>query len=194
MRRRTASANWRKPIKWNRDAIREGIRRRVFCASLADVFDNQVPPQWRGELWHLIRTTPGLDWLLLTKRPQNIAKMLPPDWGAGWPNVWLGMTGENQPEFDRRWTHLRDIPAVVRFVSYEPALGPLQLPRDGRLPHWIICGGESGAGARMMDPAWARDLRNACAFSGVAFFMKQMSRKLPIPDFLMLREFPANAA
>jgi protein gp37 len=76
-RRRTAGANWQRPIKWNRQAATAGKRARVFCASLADVFDNQVPRRWRDDLWHRIDQTPHLDWLLLTKRPQNIAKMLP---------------------------------------------------------------------------------------------------------------------
>jgi protein gp37 len=132
-RRRTAGANWRQPIKWNREAAAAGERRKVFCASLADVFDNKVPARWRDDLWHLIDQTPNLDWLLLTKRPQNIAKMLPteaigaPAWGSGWPNVWLGTTVENQEEADRRIPHLLAVPAVVRFLSCEPILGPVDL-------------------------------------------------------------------
>ena len=77
-RTRTSAANWQKPITWNRKAASEGRRYRVFCASLADVFDNHgsITSGWRGDLWHLIARTPHLDWLLLTKRPQNITKML----------------------------------------------------------------------------------------------------------------------
>jgi protein gp37 len=101
-RRRTSVANWRMPVKLNAKAMAEGRRRRVFCASLADVFDNQVPAEWRADLWALIRATPMLDWQLLTKRPQNIARMLPANWGKGWPNVWLGTTVENQTEANRR--------------------------------------------------------------------------------------------
>jgi protein gp37 len=107
----------------------------VFCASLADVFDNQVPARWRDDLWHLIDMTPYLHWLLLTKRPQNIAKMLPtkaigvPEWGSGWKNVWLGVTAENQDEADRRIPILLKVPAAVHFVSYEPALGPVDFVR-----------------------------------------------------------------
>src|SRR5579871_6812298 len=89
-RRRTSQGNWRKPLQWNADANHfgriHGRRRRVFCASLADVFDNQVPRAWRADLFALIRATPELDWQLLTKRPQNIIKMLPADWGGGYPN------------------------------------------------------------------------------------------------------------
>jgi protein gp37 len=166
-------------------------RRRVFCASLADVFDNQVPPEWRADLWLLIRETPELDWQLLTKRPQNIARMLPSDWSDGYPNVWFGATTENQEEFDRRWPILARIPAIVRFVSYEPAIGLLTLtPSNGHLPDWVICGGESGSHSRMMEPAWARSMRDQCRDLGVPFFMKQMTGKAPIPSDLMVRQFP----
>lgn len=128
-RRRTSVANWRKPLAWNRSAEADGVRRRAFCASLADVFDNQVPAEWRSDLFDLIRACPALDWQLLTKRPQNIAKMLPPDWDNGWPNVWLGTTVENQAEADRRIPHLLAVPAAVRFLSCEPLLGPVDLNR-----------------------------------------------------------------
>jgi protein gp37 len=160
-RRRTSEDNWRNPRRWNTKAaeffFEHGRRRRVFCASLADVFDNQVPETWRTDLFGLIRETPELDWQLLTKRPQNIGKMLPPDWSDGYANAWLGTTTENQEEYDRRWPILARVPAVVRFISYEPALEPLE--RSGRLPDWVICGGESGPGFRSMDPEWARGMR-----------------------------------
>ena len=130
-RQRTSAENWRKPLKWNRDSAARvaagGRRTRVFCASLADVFDNQVPPEWRADLWALIRATPDLDWQLLTKRPQNIADMLPSDWADGWPNVWLGATVEDQERADRNIPHLLAIPARVRFLSVEPLLGPVDL-------------------------------------------------------------------
>ena len=142
-RRRTTST-WGDPKTWNRKAIRDGQRETVFCASWADVFDNQVDPAWRVELWALIRETPALDWQLLTKRPQNIRKMLPADWRDGYGNVWLGTTTEDQKTFDRRWPLRARIPAVVRFISYEPAIGPVRLPFDGLVPDWVIIGGESG--------------------------------------------------
>lgn len=128
-RRLTSQANWAKPIKWNREAAASGARPRVFCASLADVFDNAVDPAWREDLWRLIAATPNLDWLLLTKRPSNIGKMLPTfaHWGNGWPNVWLGCTVVNQSEVDRDIPKLLAIPAAVRFLSIEPLLGPVDL-------------------------------------------------------------------
>jgi protein gp37 len=127
---------------WKNQSRRLGYRQRAFCASMADVFDNQVPEEWRQDLLELIRDCKRLDWLLLTKRPQNILKMLPVDWGDGYRNVWLGLTGENQEWFDRRWSILQRIPAAVPFISYEPAIGPLRLPRHGPLPDWLISGGE----------------------------------------------------
>ena len=176
-RKRTSEQNWKNPIKWNADARafkREHDRRpRVFCASLADVFDNQAPSEWRKDLFALIRECRRLDWLMLTKRPQNISKMLPADWGDGYRNVWLGVTAENQTYFDSRWGILQRIPAVVRFISYEPALEPLRLPKHGPYPDWLISGGESGGGARPLDPQWVRDIMKDCSRRGVAFFHKQ---------------------
>jgi protein gp37 len=176
-RKRTAEENWKNPIKWNAEARdfrhAHGHRARVFCASLADVFDNQVPPKWRRDLFALIRQCRRLDWLMLTKRPQNILKMLPSDWGDGYRNVWLGVTAENQTYFDQRWKHLRNIPTVIKFISYEPAIGPLRLPKHGPFPDWVISGGESGGEARPVDPQWVRDVIADCRRNGVAPFHKQ---------------------
>jgi protein gp37 len=181
-RKRTSAAYWRGPLRWNERAQAAGTRRRVFCASMADVFDNKVPTSWRVDLWSLIRSTPALDWFLLTKRPQNIRDMLPADWGEGWPHVWLGTTTENQEEANRRLAHLVVIPAAVRFLSVEPMLEPVDvapwtapLSRDGRPPiSWIIIGGESGGGARPMHPDWVRGLRDQVHAAGAKLFLKQI--------------------
>jgi protein gp37 len=131
-RRRTTSVNWQLPIKWDRNAAAAGVRRRVL-PSLCDPFDNQVPRRWRDDFWHRIDQTPNLDWLLLTKRPGNIAKMLPdPEtgvkpWGGGWPNVWFGVSAGNQEEANRNIPILLATPARVHFVSLEPLLGPIDL-------------------------------------------------------------------
>jgi protein gp37 len=187
-RRRTTAANWRQVLKWNAQAAAAGERKRVFCASLADVFDNQVPDTWRQDLWCLILDTPNLDWLLLTKRPQNIAKLVPGSWSEqGYRNVWLGTTAENQAEADRRIPHLLAVPAAVRFLSCEPLLGPVDL-RAVSWGHsnalhridWVIAGGESGPGARPMHPNWARGLRDQCAAAGVPFFFKQWGEFEPV--------------
>jgi protein gp37 len=178
-RRRTSLANWRQPLKWDRDAEREGVRRKVFAASLADVFDNQAEPEWRRDLFDLVSMTPNLDWLLLTKRPQNIAKMIERDCTMGRlpENVWLGTTVENQDEAAKRISFLRAIPATVRFLSYEPALGPLAPDLDGI--HWVIAGGESGHGARIPNIEWFRALRDQCTSNGVSFFFKQWGEWAP---------------
>jgi protein gp37 len=176
-RQRTSKENWKKPLNWNADARNfckeHGHRPRVFCASLADVFDNKVETSWRDDLFDLIRKCNKLDWLVLTKRPENIARMLPPDWRDGYPNVWLGTTAEDQSRFDLRWKRLKIVPAVIRFISYEPALGPVRLPSSGSLPDWLISGGESGAGARELKPQWVRNVIADCRSYGVAPFHKQ---------------------
>jgi protein gp37 len=198
-RRMTTEANRRKPLKWDRDAAAAGVRRRVFCNSLADVFDAEVADAWRLDLMQLIHATPHLDWLLLTKRPQVAKKFF--DHQAIPANVWLGTTVENQAMADLRIPILLSIPAKVRFLSCEPLLGPVDISRwldrtaAGRfhaepIIDWIICGGESGVGARDMDADWARSLRDQCQAAGVWFFMKQMARKAPIPADLLVREFP----
>ena len=194
-RKRTSAANWRKPIQWDKAAKSSVRRPRVFCASLADVFDNAVPQAWRTDLFDLIRATPNLDWLLLTKRPENAGEMIINSVGhlADWPwtNVWLGTTCEDQAAYDRRWPILQAVPAAVHFISYEPAIGPLLLhANDGRHPDWIICGGESGRGYRPMPEQWASELMAECGAALVPFFMKQMAGKKPIPDNLMIRQFP----
>jgi protein gp37 len=164
-------------LKWNAAARgfekEYGRRPRVFCASLADVFDNQLPLSWHADLFALIRQCRRLDWLILTKRPQNISKMLPKDWGDGYHNVWLGVTAEEQIYFDQRWRVLQRIPAMIRFISYEPAIGSLSLLKVGALPEWIISGGESGSGARELKPRWIRNIIKECQDRGVAVFHKQ---------------------
>ena len=163
IRVRTSRSTWKNPLKWNRQAERLGERQRVFCASLADIFDNQAPEGARDDLWELIRMTPNLDWQLLTKRPQNLREMLPPDWGPeGYPNIWLGISAEDQTEYDRRWPIMAGTPAGIRFISYEPALGPVVLGGHAAQPDWLIWGGESGPGCRPMDPGWARSITLEC--------------------------------
>lgn len=171
--REFGDAHWNEPIRWDNRARRDSQRVRVFCASMADVFDNRWPAGIRDRLWGLIAATPHLDWQLLTKRPQNIAGMLPSNWGEGWPNVWLGVTAENQTELDRRWPHLEAIPAAIRFLSCEPLLSPLILPDARDRLHWVIVGGESGRGARMMPVAWAADVLDQASDLGAAGFFKQ---------------------
>lgn len=189
-RRRTSAHNWNEPLRWNREAearlqdwrqsgeIRGFLAPRsprVFCASLADVFDEEVPHAWREQLWMLIRMCPNLTWLLLTKRPGNVYNMVPMAWLCGdWPrNVWLGTTVEDQERAAERIPQLVHLPAPVHFISCEPLLGPLDVDPHLESVDWVICGGESGRNARSMNPDWARSLRDQCQRRGIAFFFKQ---------------------
>jgi protein gp37 len=201
---RTSADYWRHPHRWNREALAAGERRRVFAASMADVFDNRAPPAWRADLWALIRATPALDWQILTKRPQNAAGMLPDDWGEGWPNVWLGTTTENQLEAARRIPELLALPAKVHFLSVEPMLEAVDLGPWLAQLQWVIVGGESGPGARAMHPSWVRALRDQVQPAGVPLFVKQTGSNRALwpgvtgkgedpaewPADLQLRQFP----
>jgi protein gp37 len=232
-----AESYWHQPLKWDRDAAKAGERRRVFCASLADVFEDrkgplhdscgnrlhkgegfvggtdisrhwysespcdEFPRPWltlgdvRGRLFGLIHDTPNLDWLLLTKRPQNIVDMIADSLvGCGlqwpWKNVWLGTSVEDQATADLRVPQLLRVPAAVRFLSAEPLLGPINLDanRMGVRPwhdepwlgvDWVIVGGESGPKARPMHPDWARSIRDQCQAAGVPFHFKQWGEHAP---------------
>lgn len=171
-RSRTSAANWKQPLKWNREALKAGVRPFVFCASLADVFDNEVEEAWRSDLFDLIERTPQLVWLLLTKRIGNVTKMvekLP-------RNVALGATMANQVEYDRDAPKLlkaaEQLKPLFTFGSFEPLLGPIELSK-ATAPDWIIVGGESGHGARPMDLDWARSLRDQTERIGSVFNFKQ---------------------
>lgn len=167
-RRFFGDKHWNEPLKWNAKALRDGVRRRVFCSSMADVFEDRrdLDPH-RDRLWKLIDATPALDWLLLTKRPENFG-MLP----TAPVNVWRGVTVEDADHLDRvRW--LRATVAPVRFISYEPALGPIADAVDLTDINWIVCGDESGKVRRPAEVGWFRDLRDVCERAGVAFHFKQ---------------------
>jgi protein gp37 len=152
-----------------------GRRRRVFCASLADVFDNEAPDAWRADLFALIECTPHLDWLLLTKRIGNVRTMAP---AAGLPaNVWLGATMVNQSEYDRDVHKLLAVEACVRFVSVEPMVGAITGGSALAGVDWVIVGGESGFGARLIQREWIDGLRHECDSAGVAFFFKQWAAR-----------------
>lgn len=175
-RRTFGDQHWREPVAWNRRAVKAGERRRVFCGSMCDIFeDHETTTAQLPRLWLLIRETPMLDWLLLTKRPERITASLPPNWTA-WRNVWFGTSIESQ-DVAHRADALREVPAALRFVSYEPALGPLAL--DLRGIRWVIYGGESGKGFREDRPEWAASMRAQCASAGAAFFFKQRAALRP---------------
>jgi protein gp37 len=169
-----SKGTFRAPLSWRDPAL-------VFTCSWSDWF-HKAADAWRDEAWDIIRRTPHLTYQILTKRPGRIARHLPDDWGEGYPNVWLGVSVENQDAAFRA-SQLATIPARVRFVSAEPLLGPVWLSnhvyREGyvnALPfiHWVIVGGESGPDCRPMEIRWARDLIAQCRAHGVAVFVKQL--------------------
>ena len=225
-RKPMSEAYWQQPFKWDAAAKKRLYPAMVFCASMADVFEDHADVvQWRKRLLTLIEHTPNLIWQLLTKRPENILKMVPEHWAVdGCPdNVWIGTSVENQKAADERILHLLRVPAAVRFLSCEPLLGPVDLTEfirltdnngsntdeaelrgwgydrwsagfDGPGTHdscydpnsgisWVICGGESGHGARPMHPDWARSLRDQCKAAGVPFFFKQWGEYMPVREY-----------
>lgn len=196
-RLRTAPANWRKPVAWNTVAAAKPESTYVFCASLADVFDNEVDPRWRADLFDLINATPALTWLLLTKRIGNVLKMTSVEGGCRPlpPNAAIGATMANLEEYDRDrmklWQVKQRRSPVFTFGSFEPLLGPIIM--DKHAPDWVIVGGETDQGshkARTADPAWFRSMRDQSRDLNRRFFMKQMTNKAPIPADLLVREFP----
>lgn len=177
-RKRTGQAIWNRPFRWHREAILEREPARVFTMSLGDFFeDARQLNQWREEAWRIIRQCYWLDFQILTKRPENIERMLPDDWDSHtsgypyWPHVWLGTSIE-----DNRVAHRADIlievPAHVHFISYEPAIGPGDMINLEGI-EWMIVGGESGPKRRKMDLQWARDMQERCSEEGVPYFFKQ---------------------
>lgn len=213
-RRRTSPATWRNPLKWNREAemseamsahepneepIFTHTRPRIF-PSLCDWLDDEVPIEWLADFLKLIHDTPNLNWLLLTKRPENFTRrvgsllstmFLRDDWRLLWvegkqapANVWIGTSVEDQKRADERIPELLKIPAKVRFLSVEPLLGDVDLAYTcfngadsfGSMPgiHWVIVGGESGPGARPCNVAWIRSIVGQCKAAGVPCFVKQL--------------------
>lgn len=189
-RHRTSPSYWKKPFQWNRKAQAAGTRLCVFAFSLADVFeDRRDLDPWRADFFRMVEETPCLDWMLLTKRAEAIRKLLPAAWLAyPRPNVWLGVTAENQRRAAERIPLLLEVPAAVHWISAEPLLGPIDfggwLGRDR--VSWVICGGESGDGARRMDPVWWAEILAQCRAAGIAVHFKQkgeiLARELGCKD------------
>lgn len=231
-RHRTSAAYWREPITWNAQTwvkhecgwrgdftgikaldgcpacgVRTGFfptRRRVFCMSLGDVFEERDELiQWRNDLYNLIDATPNLDWLLLSKRIELAGQMLPYLWvHSDWPpNVWIGTSVEDQALANERIPELMRLPALIRFVSAEPLLGPIDLTLGEvatEKPNWVIVGGESGPHCRPFDWNWARGILQECRIpSPIPYFMKQgggypnkRDNLDDLPEDLRIREWP----
>lgn len=215
---RSLTKTWGEPRKWNRLAAASGKPWRVFCASLADVFDNEVSDQWRYDLGVLISETPHLTWMLLTKRIGLAGAALADfGWDLFPENVWLGITVVNQEEANRDIPKLLRIPATVRWLSCEPLLGPIDLSEfhpfrahrycDNALKvargilnggvEWIIVGGESGKSARPVSPEWVSHIRDQCEMAKVPFHFKQWGGASPKANGHLLdgaehRAFPVH--
>lgn len=219
----TSDGYWKNPLKWNAAAEKEGRRHRVFCASLADVFEDrdELDPV-RARLFTLIEDTPWLDWQLLTKRPEQVPTLARGWMAVGWPsNVWLGTTVEDEERAAERIPALLAIPAAVRFLSCEPLLDWVRLGKwcarlptslrwdggDGWIPEyepqptidWVICGGESGPGHRPLNLDHARRLRDNCLWFGIPFFFKQVGGRTPTAGGNLLdgrehHDFPSTYA
>ena len=187
-RRFFGDKHWAEPLKWDRIAAKTGQRRRVFVNSMSDTFEGRRDlDAARERLWALIPQCQHSDFLLLTKRPQNILRMVPREWLSKWPaNVWAGTTVETQRWAEIRLPFMERIPAPVIFVSAEPLIEALNLRPYLHFLKWVVIGGESGHGARRMDPAWARDLISQCRETGVAAHFKQkgdvLARELECKD------------
>lgn len=196
-RRFFGDKHWNEPLKWDKAAKKAGERHRVFCASMADICEDRADLNpHRERLWKLIEATPNLDWMLLTKRPENYRKMLPAHWTIGEnpqrPNVWLGTTAENQRRADERIPELFTVRAAVYWISAEPLLEAIDFGKywsreveTGQLSSafvhgvdWVIVGGESGSHSKRMALEWARDIKRQCGENGAAFHFKQKGRVL----------------
>lgn len=199
------------PLKWKKPT-------RIFVNSMSDLFHEDIPFKFIHEVWGTMRQTPQHTYQILTKRPERMLEVVSQiramealGYAKGfYSHVHLGVSVENQASADERIGILQQVPASVRFLSCEPLIGPitfrwakwLKIPSrpDGSSNHldglsgihWVISGGESGLGARPMDPDWPRKMRDECQEAGVAFFMKQMARKATIPPDLFIRQFPES--
>lgn len=195
--RKAMSENyWKQPIKWNEAAKASMKKYKVFCASMADVFEGHPDTlPHLSRLFNLIEATPNLIWQLLTKRPENIATLVYTKWGDTLPeNIWLGTSVENQEMADKRIPELiKSVTASKLFLSMEPLLSPVELTKvTTKMPgtgdtlwhvlpaiDWVIVGGESGHNSRPMHPDWVRKIRDDCYKNNVAFFFKQWGEYSP---------------
>lgn len=185
-----SSEYWKQPIRWNHQAITAERRARVFVASMADFHEKAPKPskadtamqRARERTYGLIEQCAALDWLVLTKRPENVWAQWPESWRFEGPpeNLWLGVTGETQQRVSERVRHLTVLSAETRFISLEPMLEPICLywncPKDWTETEldWVIVGCESGARRRPFELKWAENVLNQCHRHKVAVFIKQL--------------------
>jgi protein gp37 len=192
---RRTKTTFNDPLKWMRNPHHYGHIHKVFTCSWSGFFITNADG-WRSEAWEIIRRTPDLTYQILTKRPVLIRRRLPADWDSGWPNAWLGVTVELR-DYLGRLDILRQVPAAIRFVSFEPVLEDLgDIDLTGM--HWAIIGAESGPGRRPCSSDWIVHLVERCAAADVACFVKQGSAFRPgqqgrLPDDVWaIKQFPAT--
>lgn len=186
-RKRTSQKTWANVRLWDNQALRNGYRKLLFVASLADVFDDEVPDAWRTDLWAVLDSLVATDVLLLTKRPENILRMFPLKWlNEGIPlHIWTGTSAEDDGNYFTRWSEITKVQTVagqdgnIFWLSAEPLLGRIDIAgyrethQINYLPDWVVVGGESGPGARPMHPGWVSDILNDCEINEIPFFFKQ---------------------
>lgn len=190
-------ARWTGEVRFIREHLADPLRwkkpRRIFVNSMSDLFHEKVPDGWITDIFNVMAQCERHTFQILTKRPSRMQDWMAARCGRVPPHVWLGVSVEDQKTADERIPLLLQTPAAVRWVSYEPALGPVDFTNlnppnfinafdhSFGLPmlDWIVCGGESGPGARSMHPDWARSVRDQCQAAGVPFFFKQWGEFLP---------------
>lgn len=184
-RRFFGDKHWYNPIRWNKIATKEGVRKRVFCLSMGDVFeDRRDLDSARERLFtELVPKTPNLDWMFVTKRIECAMDLVPSSWRDKWPdNAWVITSIENQSYLDARMPYLAKIPARVRGVSAEPLCGPVDFTGWENSIEWMITGGESGDidKIRLAPPNWYRSIRDWCTKNNIPFFFKQWGEFRPL--------------
>ena len=191
------------PLKWRKPT-------RVFVNSMSDLFHEAVADEWIDEIFKIMAQCPQHTFQILTKRPARMRAWCVKNAPVPYPQIWLGVSVEDQARADERIPLLLDTPAAVRFISAEPLLGPLDIAQymhkragDGgaglhpmwwaeKRLQWVIVGGESGPGKRPVNLGWMRDIRDQCKAASAPLFVKQIDKKIPIPDDLMIREYPVT--
>jgi protein gp37 len=202
---RSKPVTFNAPVSWSHGKLAAGSR--IFVCSWSDFFHKDADA-WRKEAWDIIWSLPQYQFLIPTKRIERAKECLPSDWGDGYPNVWLGISAENQKTFDDRITFLLDIPAPVHWVSAEPLLEPIYMdmaginygidyPNWSQRIEWVVVGGESGPQYRPMHKEWAQDIVAQCRTHDVPVFVKQLGgwpdtrhELSDFPEDLRIREFP----
>jgi protein gp37 len=187
--------------KANREAIAAGQRKRFFINPHSDLFDNEVPDDWREETFAIMKAAGALDFIMVTKRIGNAPRMLPADWGPGYTNAWLLATMVNQQEVDRDMQKFAEIPAIVRGISIEPIMGRIDLTKWLGAIDWVIIGGQSaqvgGVTPLKAEYLWVRDLIDQCLASDVAVYFKQWGSGAGVRggheiDGHVIRQFPLS--